>query len=59
MKKHLFKRILSAMAAGAMTAALMSGCAANSGDKEDKDTISVYLWTTAMYEKYAPYQRCA
>lgn len=55
MKKHLFKRILSAMAAGAMAAALMSGCASNSGEKEDKETISVYLWTTVMYEKYAPY----
>lgn len=55
MKKHLFKSILSVMAAGAMTAALMSGCASNSGNKEDKDTISVYLWTTAMYDKYAPY----
>ncbi len=55
MKKHLFKRILSAMAAGAVTAALMSGCASNSGEKEDKETISVYLWTTVLYEKYAPY----
>ncbi len=55
MKKHLFTKILSAMAAGAVTAALMSACASNSGEKEDKETISVYLWTTVLYEKYAPY----
>lgn len=52
MKKHLFKRILSVIAAGAMTVGLMSACASNS---EYKENISVYLWSTALYEKYAPY----
>lgn len=38
-----------------MAMALLVGCGANSTAREDADTITVYLWTTAMYEKYAPY----
>lgn len=34
---------------------LFTGCAANNTAKEDADTITVYLWTDAMYEKFAPY----
>ena len=26
-----------------------------SAEKEDADTITVYLWSTSLYEKYAPY----
>lgn len=54
MKKHLVKRILSAMAAGAMTATLFSGCY-SAKEKEQADTITVYLVTNSLYEKYAPY----
>ncbi|MGN0688591.1 MAG: extracellular solute-binding protein [Oscillospiraceae bacterium] len=54
MKKSFLWKTLSAIIAGVMTAALFSGCNATT-ESEDKDTISVYLWTTAMYEKYAPY----
>lgn len=55
MKKGFFKKILSAVIAGMMTITLFSGCNANNSAKEDEDTITVYLWTTVMYEKYAPY----
>lgn len=36
-----------------MVMALFAGCGANNA-KEDADTITVYMWSTAMYEKYAP-----
>ena len=38
-----------------MIVTLCAGCGVESTAKEDEDTITVYLWTTAMYEKYAPY----
>ncbi len=38
-----------------MLVTLFAGCGASSTAKEDADTITVYLWTTAMYEEYAPY----
>ncbi|MGN1248860.1 MAG: extracellular solute-binding protein, partial [Candidatus Spyradocola sp.] len=38
-----------------MAMALLVGCGTNGTAREDADTITVYLWTTAMYEKYAPY----
>lgn len=34
---------------------LLSGCGAKSAEKEDAETITVYLWSTKLYEKYAPY----
>ena len=34
---------------------LLSGCGAKSAEKEDAETITVYLWSTNLYEKYAPY----
>ena len=33
---------------------LLSGCGAKSAEKEDAETITVYLWSTKLYEKYAP-----
>ncbi|MGN0577294.1 MAG: extracellular solute-binding protein [Ruminiclostridium sp.] len=54
MKKSFLGKIVSTFIAAAMTVTLFSGC--NSAtESEDKETISVYLWTTALYEKYAPY----
>ena len=38
-----------------MVMALLTGCASDNIAKEDANTITVYLWTTAMYERYAPY----
>ena len=37
-----------------MSAMVFVGCGANN-TKEDEETISVYLWSTALYESYAPY----
>ena len=54
MKKSFFKKIVSSLIAAAMTVTLFSGCN-NTTENEDKETISVYLWTTVLYEKYAPY----
>ena len=34
---------------------LLSGCGGKSAEKEDAETITVYLWSTSLYEKYAPY----
>ena len=38
-----------------MLVTLFAGCGASITAKEDADTITVYLWTTAMYEAYAPH----
>ena len=38
-----------------MIVTLCAGCGVENTAKEDEDTITVYLWTNAMYEKYAPY----
>ncbi|MCB5473591.1 hypothetical protein LIQ13_02435 [Blautia luti] len=34
---------------------LLSGCGGKSAEKEDAETITVYLWNTNLYEKYASY----
>ena len=57
-KKRLYKGfgLLAAMALGV---SLLSGCAGRSTEslqeREDAETIQVYLWTAKLYEKYAPY----
>lgn len=45
---------VSVITAAVMAASMLSGCAADEA-REDADTISVYLWSTALYESYAPY----
>ena len=35
--------------------ALLAGCVKKSVKKEEAETIRVYLWTTNLYDKYAPY----
>ncbi|MGN1090527.1 MAG: ABC transporter substrate-binding protein, partial [Huintestinicola sp.] len=52
-KKNVMK-LISAASAAMMTAMLFSSCAANT-EKEDADTISVYLWSSALYDSFAPY----
>lgn len=37
-----------------MAASLLSGCNYATKD-EEKETISVYLWSTVLYDKFAPY----
>ena len=53
MKKKSFKNTLSFLLVIGLSVSLMLGC--NKQNKEEKQTIQVYLWTTTLYEKYAPY----
>ena len=54
MRKKIGMRLVSAMLAAGMAAWVFTGCEAT--DKKEKaDSISVYLWSTALYDTYAPY----
>ena len=55
MKKRKWNRALSMVLAMVTVISLLSGCGEKSAEKEDTETITVYLWTTNLYEKYAPY----
>ena len=55
MIRRKWNRVLSALLAMAAAVSLLSGCGRKSPEKEDAQTITVYLWTTKLYEKYAPY----
>lgn len=49
---------MSALLVMASVILLLSGCVGNRAEKEereDAETITVYLWSTNLYEKYAPY----
>ena len=54
MKKKTLIRLASAVMCVTMATVSFFGC--GSGDKEEEaDSISVYLWSTTMYDTYAPY----
>ena len=59
MKKKPLRKISSLLAAMVLGVSLLTGCAGKSAEavqaEEDAETIQVYLWTNALYEKYAPY----
>ena len=55
MKKEKRNRIISALMVLVMGALLMTGCGEKSAEKEDAETLTVYLWSTTLYDKYAPY----
>ena len=55
MKMKKRSRVLSALLVMASVILLLSGCVGNRAEKEDAETITVYLWSTNLYEKYAPY----
>ena len=58
MKMKKRNRVVSALFVMAAVILLLAGCAGNSAEKEEKEdaeTITVYLWSTKLYEKYAPY----
>ena len=55
MKKKKWNKILAGLLATATAISLLSGCGEKSAEKEDAETITVYLWSTNLYEKYAPY----
>ena len=55
MKKIKWNRVLAVLLAKETAVSLLSACGSKSAEKEDADTITVYLWSTSLYEKYAPY----
>ena len=55
MKKKKWNRVLPVLLVMVTALSLLSGCGGNSAKKEDAETITVYLWSTSLYEKYAPY----
>ena len=58
MREKKRNRALSALFVMAAVILLLAGCAGNSAEKEEKEdaeSITVYLWSTKLYEKYAPY----
>lgn len=55
MKKKKWNRVLAVLLAMVTAVSLLSACGSKSGEKEDAETITVYLWSTNLYEKYAPY----
>lgn len=59
MKKKRWSRLLALLLVLGLSVSLLAGCGAESTDaaasKEDAETIQVYLWTTNLYDTYAPY----
>ena len=55
MKKKKRNRVLPVLLVMVTVISLLSGCGGKSAEKEDAETITVYLWSTSLYEKYAPY----
>lgn len=53
MKKKSIRNALSLLLVIGLSVSLMLGCSKKT--TEEKQTIQVYLWTTSLYEKYAPY----
>ena len=46
MKKRKWNRVFSVLLVMVTVISLMSGCGKKSVKKEEKDTITVYLWST-------------
>ena len=59
MNKRTLHRLFYALMALVMAVSLLTGCgtktAENVEKQEDAQTIQVYLWSTSLYETYAPY----
>ena len=55
MKNIKWNRALPALLVMVTAISLLSGCGGKSAKKDDSETITVYLWSTSLYEKYAPY----
>lgn len=51
----MVRKISGLLLALVLALVLLTGCSMNSTAREDAETITVYLWTTAMYERFAPY----
>ncbi len=55
MEKKKWNKVLSALLVMVTALSLLTGCGGKSAEKEEAETITVYLWTTNLYDKYAPY----
>ena len=55
MKKKKWNKLLAVFVVMVTALSLLSGCGGKRAEKEDAETITVYLWSTNLYEKYAPY----
>ena len=55
MKKKKWNKLLAVFLIMATVLSLLAGCGGKSAEKEDAETITVYLWSTKLYETYAPY----
>ena len=59
MKTKTLRRLVSVLAALVMAVSLLAGCGTKNAEQvqeqEDAQTIQVYLWSTSLYETYAPY----
>ena len=55
MKKKKWNKLVSVLLVMVTVMSLLSGCGGKSTEKEDAETITVYLWSTSLYDKYAPY----
>ena len=59
MNKRTLHRLISLLAALVMAVSLLTGCGTKTAEQvqqqEDAQTIQVYLWSTSLYETYAPY----
>ena len=55
MKKKTWNKVFCVLLVMVTVISLLSGCGGNRAEKEDAETITVYLWSTKLYEKYAPY----
>ena len=56
MEKKRLHKVFAMIAVMALGVSLLSGCAGKSLQaQQDDETIQVYLGTTGLYEKYAPY----
>ena len=59
MNERTWHRLFSVLMALVMAVSLLTGCGTKTAEhvekQEDAQTIQVYLWSTSLYETYAPY----
>ena len=55
MKKKKWNKLLAVFLVMATVLSLLAGCGGKRAEKEDAETITVHLWSTNLYEAYAPY----
>ena len=55
MKKKKWNKLLAVLLLMTTVISLLAGCGGKSAEKEEAETITVYLWSTSLYEKYASY----